>query len=132
MNCTDRHQAVIAVGSNIAPERHVGAAREHVAGTFRLLAESRFVWTDPIGPPGQPPYLNGAWLIETDMDESATRRRLRQIEAALGRVRTGDKYSPRPIDLDLVVWDGRIIDRDVNRRPFLRDAVRQLLPELDL
>lgn len=108
-------------------ERNIALARERVAAAFTLLREAPFVWTDPIGPPGQPRFLNGAWLIETTLElPDALSAALRQIEADLGRVRTGDKYAPRPIDLDLVMWDGVILDPDVHTRPFLRDAVQFL------
>lgn len=121
---------VVSVGSNIEPESNVAAARELVAGSHELVAESEFVRTEPIGRPGQPQYLNGAFLVRTSLGRSRFREYLKQVENRLGRVRGDDKYASRRIDLDIVVWNGRIVDRDYYTRDFVREACCQLLPGL--
>lgn len=132
-----RHRAIVGVGSNLDPDRHVALARATLAAERTLLAESRWVRTAALGPadaegrptlrPEQPEYLNGAFLIETSDDEATLRSYLRDLEARLGRRRSGDKYAARTIDLDLAAWDGEIVDPDVERRDFLRSAVAELL-----
>lgn len=124
------HRAVVAVGSNIAPQDHVSQAQKRIEQAHRILAVSVFVWTPAIGRPGQPDFLNGALLVETVMAQNEFRAWLRALEDSLGRVRGPDKYGPRTIDLDLVVWNGEITDPDVYHRQFLRDAVLQVAPEL--
>jgi 2-amino-4-hydroxy-6-hydroxymethyldihydropteridine diphosphokinase len=136
------HVAVVAVGSNVDPERHVAAARVRLAAEQSLRGESAWRRTVALGPPdadGQatlrpdmPAYLNGAFLVATDLDASAFRAYLHDLEARLGRQRCSDRYAPRTIDLDLAVWDGEVVDPDVHRRDFLRAAVGELLPELGL
>ncbi len=54
--------------------------------------------------------------------------RLREIESGLGRVRTGNKNGPRTIDLDILVWNGEVVDDDVYEREFLKTSIRELLP----
>jgi 2-amino-4-hydroxy-6-hydroxymethyldihydropteridine diphosphokinase len=119
--------AVIGVGSNIEPHVFVPAAIRALAAAFGPVHLSRFVHTDPIGRPAQSRYLNGAVLVRTDLPAERLQDRLRHIEDELGRVRTDDKYAPRTIDLDLVVYDGTPIDPDVGERPFLAAAVAELL-----
>ena len=122
--------AVISVGSNIEPERNVAAARELVATEHELLASSEFVRTTPIDRPGQPDFLNGAFLVRTSLGRAQLRASLKRIENRLGRRRGRDKFAARRIDLDIVVWNGRVVDSDYHEREFVRDACRQLLPGL--
>lgn len=126
------NRAVIGIGSNISPEANTGAAIDEIARGQRLLKRSELIWTKPIGTAAQGDFLNGAVLIETDLELESLRRWLREVEDRLGRVRTGDRFGPRTIDLDIVVWNSRVLDRDIYSRDFLRQSVLQVLPELQL
>jgi 2-amino-4-hydroxy-6-hydroxymethyldihydropteridine diphosphokinase len=126
------NRAVISVGSNIEPEKHVRWARQRIAEELKLVAESEFVETEPIGRPDQPNFLNGAFLVETSRSRDELEAWLKSLEQELGRVKQADKYGPRTIDLDLVVWNDAVVHPDVYEREFLRKAVRQLLPHLEL
>ena len=125
--------AVISIGSNIQPERHVPAAMAELCRRHRVLAQSKVMPTKAIGRDGQvdpsgADFLNACVLIETPLDLAGLRQALGELELHLGRVRTADKFAPRTIDLDVVVWNGQVVDADFHRRPFLRDLVRQVLP----
>lgn len=122
--------AVISVGSNIDPEINIEKARSLLAGEHELLGESSFVRTKPIGYLEQPDFINGAFLISTEMEQGALERNLKKIERALGRVKSAIKFGPRTIDLDIVVWNGKVVDRDFYERDFVRNACFELLPEL--
>ncbi len=124
------NQAVIGVGSNIKPEYHVRLARARIDTAHHLIKESEFVFTRPVGFSDQPDFLNGAWLVHTSMDRYTLNAWLHGVEKDLKRVRTENKFGPRTIDLDIVVWNGCIIDEDVYARPFLKKAVYELLPDL--
>jgi 2-amino-4-hydroxy-6-hydroxymethyldihydropteridine diphosphokinase len=119
-------RAVVSIGSNIDPRRNVDRALEILSQRFELLSTSRLVWTDPIGRPDQPRYLNGAVMLDTSLGPEELRRALHRIEEEMGRRRSEDKYAPRRIDLDLVVYDGQVLDCDVESRDFLRQAVREV------
>ena len=124
--------AVISLGSNIDPEVNIDRALQLISERWTVLAKSQFVQTRPVGLLDQPDFLNGAVLLqvgETDTAE-AMRVALREIEAALGRVRGPDKNGPRTIDLDIAVWNGRVVDEDFYEREFLRTAVLEVFPDL--
>jgi 2-amino-4-hydroxy-6-hydroxymethyldihydropteridine diphosphokinase len=124
------NRAAVSVGSNLLPEEHVAEARRRLSLSVRLAAESEFETTKPVGNKDQPDFLNGVWLIETEMELDELRRLLHGIEDALGRVRGRDRFGPRTMDLDVVVWNGRIIDPDAREREYLRKALLQVMPEL--
>lgn len=132
------HRVFIGLGANIAPEAHIERALELMGGAMRLLGLSTFCRTSPVGPAGQPDYVNGVVLGETPLDARALKQFLLEIEKQLGRVRTADKYAPRPIDLDIVLFDDAIIhepdlripDPDLWERDYLARAVLELAPGL--
>ena len=124
--------AIIAVGSNIQPEENIKLVKEIIAKEMELLAESTWLWTKPIGFTDQPDFLNGAILVRTELRLEDLKNRLTAIEERLGRVRTKNRYGPRTMDLDIAVWNGRVLDDDVYHRDFLKSAIKELLPDLDL
>jgi len=131
-NNKKKNQAVVGLGSNIRPSENIARAKENFAQSHRIVAESQFIKTDPIGYPDQPDFVNGVVLIETDMDFDELKCWLADIECKLGRVRTANRYGPRPIDLDIAVWNGHVVDDDVYERDFLRTAVLEVCPHLKI
>lgn len=119
-------EAVVVLGSNVEPEHNLPRALAELRARFRVLREASPRWTDPAGPAGQPRFANAALRLVTERTLDELRIVLRALEADLGRVRGADRYAPRPIDLDVVAWDGEVIDADVGEREYLR----QLLAEV--
>jgi len=113
------HNIYISLGSNIAPVENLPRAfsllRKYVA--VELVSG---VWETPPADSEGPNYLNAVALIHTDLALLQLKHQvLRRIEADLGRVRTSDKNTPRPIDLDIILVDGKIIDPIVWTRAFV-------------
>lgn len=133
---TEPHQlgglsdAVVGIGSNIEPEKNVQAAIAALAQAGQVVACSRIVQTKAIGPSPQADFRNGAVRLRTAKSRDQLRQFLRQVESQLGRVRCADKYAPRTIDLDIVVWNGQVVDDDIYNRDFLKNAVLEVWPEL--
>ncbi len=76
-------------------------------------------------------FLNGAFLISTDLKFEEFIEYLKKVEKKLGRIKSYKKFSSRTIDLDLVVWNEKIIDKDFFTRKFLRNSIIELLPNLN-
>jgi 2-amino-4-hydroxy-6-hydroxymethyldihydropteridine diphosphokinase len=134
-------RAFIAVGSNIDPEENVPKAMRLLAERTRLVGLSTVYQTGPEGRPEQPRYYNLVVEIRTDLSPNELKRRvLREIERELGRRRTADKYAPRVIDLDLILYGDmvstsgslRLPDPQIQRRPFLAVPLCELAPHLVL
>ncbi|MBI5023531.1 MAG: 2-amino-4-hydroxy-6-hydroxymethyldihydropteridine diphosphokinase [Candidatus Omnitrophica bacterium] len=124
------NQAIIAAGSNIEPDKNIARVREILAKDFGVVAETDFVSTKPVGYTQQPDFLNGAVLIRTDLKLEPLRQHLKKIEDTLGRRRTILKFGPRTVDLDIVVWNGKLLDPDFYERDYLKKAVLELMPNL--
>ena len=103
--------AYIALGSNIEPERNLAAAVRLLAGRCKLIALSPVYQTRPVGKTDQSDFLNAAALIETELGPAALKAQVLQtIERTLGRVRSADKNAPRPIDLDITLFNDQVLD----------------------
>ncbi|MCY3826118.1 MAG: 2-amino-4-hydroxy-6-hydroxymethyldihydropteridine diphosphokinase [Candidatus Dadabacteria bacterium] len=122
---------IIGVGSNIDAERNVSVAKRMLGEKLRVLGESKFVRTKPIGSREQQDFLNGSLLIETRLGCKQLKTLLKGVEVSLGRGVGEDRYGPRKMDLDILVWNGEIVDPDVYERGFLRRSVIELCPELE-
>lgn len=134
-------RAFIAIGSNIDPAKNVSAAIRSLAGQTQLVGISMVYRTDALDRPQQPPYFNCVVEIKTEAPPVEVKYAiLRRIENELGRKRTQDKYAPRTIDLDLIVYgdltmdeeDIRLPDPDILERPFLATPLFELAPDLVL
>lgn len=124
------NQAAIAFGSNIDPSENIQKTKKYILDCAVILGESRVTQTKPIGVKDQPDFLNGSWLITTDLSQEALNQRLKKIENVLGRDRSAEKFGPRTIDLDIIVWNNAIVDPDVYTRDFLKAEISELLPDL--
>lgn len=122
---------IVGIGSNIDAERNVSAAKRMLGGKLNVLGESEFVRTRPIGPLQQQDFLNGSLLVKTRLGRKQLKTLLKGVEIALGRGVKKDRYGPRKMDLDILVWNGEIVDPDVYEREFLRRSVIELCPELE-
>lgn len=134
-------RAYVGVGSNIDPERNVPAALRELARLVRVVGVSTFYRTAPIGHPADPWFVNGVVAIETAAPPLALKRDvLRPIERALGRRRGGDRDAPRPIDLDLLLYEDATCATDeltlpapeLAERAFIARALAELAPRLTL
>jgi 2-amino-4-hydroxy-6-hydroxymethyldihydropteridine diphosphokinase len=122
--------AVIGIGSNINPFDNIKKAKKVISSEQKLLGESKFVKTKPVGFKNQPDFINGAFLIETDLELKELRAYLKNVEIKLGRKKSSNKFTSRTIDLDIIVWNNTVIDNDFYEREFVRNSVKELLPEL--
>ena len=126
------NEVVIGIGSNINPKINIKKAKELISLKVKILRISSFIETEPLGFKKQNNFINGSILITTDMNKNALEFWLRNLEEKLGRMRTSNKYGPRTIDLDILVWNGKVVDGDVYKRSFLRSSIEELLPDLKL
>jgi deoxyguanosine kinase len=130
--------AYIGLGSNLGDRRaNLKNALDAlaVADGTNLLRSTRPIETEPLGNADQPKYLNSVAQIQTALDAHQLLDALQKIETSLGRQRN-QKWAPRTIDLDLLLYDDRIINAENLSVPHpqmhLRLFVLKSLCELNL
>jgi 2-amino-4-hydroxy-6-hydroxymethyldihydropteridine diphosphokinase len=136
-------EAFIALGSNL------GDARAQVLDAFealarlpgtRLLARSPLYLTPPWGVLDQPPFVNAVAQLDTTLPPHALLDELLVIERAAGRVRDGERWGPRTLDLDVLHMDAVVLSDErlslphprISERAFVLLPLHDLAPTLDL
>lgn len=122
----------IGLGTNLGDrERTIRRALELLAarGDVEVEGVSSLRETDPVGYEDQPRFLNGAAALRTELAPRALLERLQEIERELGRDRTGPRFGPRTIDLDLLLYGAERIDEPGLEIPHPRLAERRFVLE---
>ena len=131
--------AYIALGANLGDRAaNIAAALEKLQQTpqVKLAKVSTFIENPAVGGPADsPPFLNAAVEIVTWLSARAILDRLLEIEKEIGRVRR-EKWGPRSIDLDLLLFGDEIIDEPgltvphplMHQRRFVLEPLAQIAP----
>jgi 2-amino-4-hydroxy-6-hydroxymethyldihydropteridine diphosphokinase len=136
-------EAAIALGSNLASkwgerDGNLRIAIGRVGGLGRILAVSEFYDTEPVGFLEQPRFLNAAMLLETELGPVDLLRGLLEIERGMGRERENiPAKGPRVIDLDLLLYEERILELPeltlphpaMHERRFVLEPLAEIAPE---
>lgn len=131
-------RAYVGVGANLGDREATIRRAVELLGED-VVAVSELRETEPWGYADQPRFLNGAILLETELEPRALLDRLLAVERRLGRVR-GPRYGPRTIDLDLLLYGDRELDEPgltvphprLHERAFALEPLLDLDPELEL
>ncbi|MEE9954684.1 2-amino-4-hydroxy-6-hydroxymethyldihydropteridine diphosphokinase [Enterobacter cloacae] len=133
--------AYIAIGSNLAsPLEQVNAAVQALGEIpqSRIVAVSSFYRTPPLGPQDQPDYLNAAVALETALDPETLLDNTQRIELQQGRVRKAERWGPRTLDLDMMLFGLEVINTerltvphyDMKNRGFMLWPLFEIAPAL--
>ncbi len=131
--------AYIGVGSNIEPEENIMKAVTLLLRHVVVTGISTIYRTKPLERPDQPQFYNGVIRIDTGIGAKDLKHHIiKKIEKDLGRRRSGDRYAPRTIDLDILIFDSLVVhdrdlhlpDPDIEMRPFLAVPLFELDREL--
>ena len=126
---SDLHRAYLSLGSNIQPETNLVRAIELLRRHGRLERISSAWESESVGAPG-PNYLNACVLLLTPLSQPALKEQaLLPIETELGRERSADKFAPRTIDIDIVLYDGISSDNKYWEQAFVVVPLAEIYPE---
>ena len=122
----------IGLGSNLEdPRQQVSDALKELQeiSNTELLSHSLLYRSDPVGPPGQPDYINAVAKINTSLEPEELLDALQAIEQAHQRVRI-EHWGPRTLDLDLLLYDNDEIDTERLKvpHPFMTERSFVLYP----
>jgi 2-amino-4-hydroxy-6-hydroxymethyldihydropteridine diphosphokinase len=135
------YPAYVGVGSNLDdPAMQVQRALAALASLprSRLLRRSSLYGSKPMGPTAQPDFVNAAAAVLTQLQVAEFFAQLRQLEQALGRTPPRERWGPRLIDLDLLLFAQQCVDSEQLRLPhpgivernFVLYPLAELAPEL--
>lgn len=105
-------EVFIGIGSNKGNrQEYIDRALEHLRKDEDITIEniSSVIETEPQGNPDQEKFLNAVIQITTFIDPYTIFRRLKNVERLLGRKESEEKWQPREIDLDILLYDDLII-----------------------
>lgn len=134
-------EAWIGIGSNLdGPATHVRAAL-HALATIpgsEFIEASPLYGSAPMGPADQPDYVNAVAHLRTRLAPHELLDALQRLEAEAGRVREGERWGPRVLDLDLLLYGDQAMDDarlrvphpGVSERIFVLRPLADLAPEL--
>jgi len=105
-----------------------------------LIKCSSLYCSAPMGPQDQPDYINAVVAIETQLSVIALLDALQAIEQNQGRVRKNNRWGPRTLDLDIILYDNQEIDIErlvvphygMHKREFVLYPLHEISPNLTL
>ena len=127
--------AYVGLGANVGDRE--GTIRASIAQLPGVVAVSPLRETDPVGVTDQPQFLNGVAALETELAPRELLDVLLSVERRLGRERR-ERWGPRTIDLDLLLYGDEVIDEDgltvphprLGERRFVLEPLADLAPKL--
>ena len=135
--------AYIAVGSNLAdPVSQANLAIEMLKSLPRstFIATSQLYSSTPMGPQNQPDYINAVVAIKTELTPIELLDCTQKIELEQGRVRKDERWGPRTLDLDIILYGNEVIDSKrltvphygMKEREFVLYPLAEIAPSLQL
>jgi 2-amino-4-hydroxy-6-hydroxymethyldihydropteridine diphosphokinase len=133
----------IGLGSNLAlPEKQIQAACDSLSNLpdSVLLECSSLYQSQPMGPQNQPDYVNAVALIETSLSPEVLLQHTQLIEHQQGRIRKANRWGPRTLDLDILLFGQQQIDNKhltvphsgMKQREFVLYPLFEIAPNLIL
>ena len=133
----------IGLGSNLAtPLEQLRSALAALAALpqTQLVAQSSFYASDPLGPADQPRYVNAVAALDTELSPLALLDALQTIELEQGRTRKAERWGPRTLDLDILLFGERQLDEPrltvphyhMHARAFVLYPLAEIAPDLQL
>jgi len=125
------HDLYVGIGSNLGDRQaNILAALQRLRARAQILTVSAFYESEAAGGAQGPAYLNVAAALRTELDAQAFASFARDVELAVGRARGTRRLEARPIDLDLLVFDGQIVQPQLEARPYNAVPLAEIAPQL--
>ncbi|HKJ27197.1 MAG TPA: 2-amino-4-hydroxy-6-hydroxymethyldihydropteridine diphosphokinase [Anaerolineales bacterium] len=122
-------QVYLSIGSNIYPERYLRMVTEELGRLLDLQCVSS-VWKTPAAGFNGADFLNAVLSVQTRLSPIGLKYKLlRPMEAQMGRVRTEERFASRTVDIDILVYEGVLVDGELFQQPYLAVPMAELWPD---
>lgn len=133
--CVYRHRQQFSLSAGAGERCRTGAGE---IPQSKIVAVSSFYRTPPLGPQDQPDYLNAAVVLETALNAETLLDNTQRIELQQGRVRKAERWGPRTLDLDIMLFGHETINTerltvphyDMKNRGFMLWPLFEVAPDL--
>ena len=136
-------RAYIGLGSNLdTPLSQLRSALKALAALpdTTLVSQSSFYASDPLGPADQPRYVNAVAALDTALSPLTLLDALQAIELEQGRTRKAERWGPRTLDLDILLYGEQQLDEPrlrvphyhMHARAFVLYPLAEIAPQLNL
>lgn len=143
MSVTHQVIAYVGVGSNLQnPQQQVKDALSELdqISDTRCIQSSSLYRSHPMGSANQPDYINAVAALETTLSPKALLQHLQGIEARHGRIRGAERWGPRSLDLDILLYnqystyeaDLVIPHPGMHERPFVLYPLYEIAPDIQI
>ena len=130
-------RAYLSLGSNLEPERHLRAALDELQARFGAIVVSPAYRSRAVGFEGND-FINLAVALDTELEPEPLNEWLHALEDRHGRRRDVPRYSDRTLDVDIVLYDQRVLDgcghlqipRKELRHAFVLRPLADIAPDL--
>lgn len=133
-----RELVYLGLGANVGNrEGNLRLALRLLEPLAQVQAVSSLYESEPWGPADQPPFYNAVARVTTGLEPPALLRHLKSVEHEMGR-RPGERWGPRPIDLDILLYGERVLRTaeltiphpGLVERPFVLVPLAELAPDV--
>ena len=129
---TEFHRAYLSLGSNIQPATNLVKAIERLRSHGKIEKISNAWESESVGAEG-PNFLNACVLLVTPLEQRNLKElALLPIEVELGRIRSTDRFAPRTIDIDIVIFDDQSCDDKYWEQAFVVVPLAEIHPEFQI
>jgi 2-amino-4-hydroxy-6-hydroxymethyldihydropteridine diphosphokinase len=125
-------RAYVGLGSNLGGREEMLCRALALLGSVdrvEVVSVSSFRETDPVGVVDQPRFVNAVAAVDTSLGARELLDALLDAERQLGRTRSGERWGPRTVDLDLLLYGSDIVDEPGLRVPHPRIRERRFVLE---
>jgi 2-amino-4-hydroxy-6-hydroxymethyldihydropteridine diphosphokinase len=127
------------LGDAVGRLRLARRAINTIAGV-REVAFSSLYRSAPMGPADQPEYVNAVMAVATTLAPLDLLRELQAVENAFGRVRIGERWGPRTLDLDILLYGSETLSGErlavphpgLAEREFVLYPLQEIAPDLEI
>jgi 2-amino-4-hydroxy-6-hydroxymethyldihydropteridine diphosphokinase len=122
-------KAYVSLGSNIEPQKNMPAAIDALKMEFGGILARSSIWQTPAVGSDGPDFHNAVVLIETSLSPEELKHNIfRPLEARMGRVREADKNAPRTIDLDVLIYNDKLLEEELWGQAHLAVPLAEVYP----
>ncbi len=129
-------EVFVSIGSNVRPQENLRLAHEELSNTYGELQTSRVYRSEAVGFEGDD-FLNMVVGFHTREKPQALLDHIEELHTAAKRVRTDNRFSPRTLDIDLLLYGQLVSQRlkiphhDIDRYAFVAGPLAELAPALE-